>query len=73
MKNSAFFILAFLLIRNVQQVQSIKLSPLQIESTLDQVHDLLHVLEKVNGFSAAGLSSLPDMKKMLEIVEKIPL
>lgn len=50
------------------------LSTLQLESLIDQVHTMIHTMEKVNSFAKSDvLSSLPDMKKMLEVVEKIPL
>ena len=73
MKNPFLIFLAFFLVKNAPQIHIMRLSPLQIESALDNVHDLLHMIEKVNGLSAGGLASLPDMKKMLEVVEKIPL
>ena len=50
------------------------LTGLQLESLMDQVHAMIHAMEKVNSFAHSDLiSSLPDMKKMLEVVEKIPL
>lgn len=50
------------------------LTGLQLESLIDQVHTMIHTMEKVNSFAHSDLvSSLPDMKKMLEVVEKIPL
>lgn len=50
------------------------LNSLQLESLLDNIHTAIHALEKLNSFSHSDLvSSLPDMKKMLEVVEKMPL
>lgn len=50
------------------------LNSLQLESLLDNIHTMIHAIEKLNSFSQAELaSSLPDMKKMLEVVEKLPL
>ncbi len=57
----------------------LRLSPpvfntLELESMLDNAHNMLHTIEKLNGFAQSGMaSSLPDMKKMMEIVEKLPL
>ena len=73
MKNPALIILAILVIKNAKQTNAIQLSPLQIESAIDNIHDLIHTLERINGLSLSGLGGLPDMKKMLEVVEKIPL
>ena len=47
---------------------------LQLESMLDNAHSMLHTLEKLGSFvQNSSQVSLPDMKKMMEIVEKIPL
>lgn len=49
-------------------------STLQLESMLDNAHSMLHTLEKLtNLVQNSSQVSLPDMKKMMEIVEKIPL
>lgn len=49
-------------------------SALELESMLDNAHSMIHMIEKLNGLAQAGSqASLPDMKKMMEIVEKIPL
>ena len=50
------------------------LNSLQLESLIDNVHSAIHMLEKMNQLGQMDLTSvLPDMKKMLEVVEKIPL
>ena len=50
------------------------LNSLQLESLIDNLHTTIHAIEKLNNFSHSDLaSSLPDMKKMLEVVEKLPL
>lgn len=70
-------IVIFLLLR--QQTSSYgssfnALNSLQLESLLDNIHTMIHAIEKLNSFSHSELaSSLPDMKKMLEVVEKLPL
>lgn len=70
-------IVIFLLLR--QQTSSYgssfnALNSLQLESLLDNIHTMIHAIEKLNSFSQSELaSSLPDMKKMLEVVEKLPL
>lgn len=47
---------------------------LELESFLDNARTMLNTLDKISGFAAAGIQSeLPDMKKVMEIVEKIPL
>ena len=49
-------------------------STLQLESMLDNAHSMLHTLKKLGSFvQNSSQVSLPDMKKMMEIVEKIPL
>lgn len=49
-------------------------SALQLEAMLDNAHSMLHTLEKLSSFAQnSSQVSLPDMKKMMEIVEKIPL
>jgi hypothetical protein len=72
-KNPLLIICLFLFLR--QQNRPLPaLSTLQLESLIDQVHTMIHTMEKVNSFAKSDvLSSLPDMKKMLEVVEKIPL
>lgn len=55
-----------------QRIPSV--STLQLESMLDNAHSMLHTLEKLtNLVQNSSQVSLPDMKKMMEIVEKIPL
>lgn len=54
------------------------INTLELESFLDNAHSMLHTIEKLNSFASSGAmsalpSSLPDMKKMMEIVEKLPL
>ena len=46
----------------------------ELESMLDNAHSMIHTIEKLRGFAqVSGQGSLPDMKKMMEIVEKLPL
>jgi len=74
MKNPLFVLLLLFLFRRQGQIPFTGLSTLQMESLLDQVHSAIHAVEKVHGLTQGDLStSLPDMKKMLEVVEKIPL
>lgn len=50
------------------------LNTLQLESLMDHFHAAIHAMEKINNLSQSGLlTSLPDMKKMLEVVENLPL
>ena len=72
-KNPLLILCLFLFLR--QQNRPLPaLSTLQLESLIDQMHTMIHTMEKVNSFAKSDvLSSLPDMKKMLEAVEKIPL
>ena len=50
------------------------LNTLELESMLDNAHSMIHTIEKLRGFAqVSGQGSLPDMKKMMEIVEKLPL
>lgn len=73
-KNPLLFICLFLLLRRQNTPALSSMSALQLESLMDQVHSMIHAMEKVNAFARSDLlSTLPDMKKMLEVVEKIPL
>lgn len=76
-KNPLLVVCLFLLLRH-QSISSApamhSFSTLQLESLIDQVHTMIHAMEKVNAFAKSDLmTSLPDMKKMLEVVEKFPL
>lgn len=60
--------------RNALQGKPLHLESLQLESLVDNLHTAIHAYEKVSNFSHGELASnLPDMKKIMEIVEKIPL
>jgi len=76
-KNSLAVIVIFLLLKNrtaVSPAMLHNLSTLQLESLLDNLHAAIHAIEKINRFSQSDLaSSLPDMKKILEVVENLPL
>ena len=76
-KNPLLVVCLFLLLRrqgnSLPPVQG-TWSSLQLESLIDQVHTMIHTMEKINSFAHTDLAAaLPDMKKMLEVVEKIPL
>ena len=61
----------FVLLKNRN---SLPLESLQLESIIDNLHTAIHAYEKVNTFTQGDmLSNLPDMKKIMEIVEKMPL
>ena len=67
-------ILVILLLKNRGGLNAPMLNSLQLESFLDNAHTMLNTLDKLNSFAQSDLSSsLPDMKKMMEIVEKLPL
>ena len=73
-KNPLLIVFLFLLLRWPKDGPQPALSSLQLESLIDQIHTMIHTMEKVQSFAKADLAaSLPDMKKMLEVVEKIPL
>ena len=73
-KNPLLILCLFLFIRQQPGSALPSLTRLQLESMLDQLHTMIHTMEKVNSFAHSDLlSTLPDMKKMLEAVEKIPL
>ena len=76
-KNSLAVIVIFLLLKNrtaVSPAMFHNLSTLQMESLLDNLHAAIHAIEKINRFIQSDLaSSLPDMKKILEVVENLPL
>jgi len=75
MQNNPFpLIMILLLLKNRANLNLNGLNTLQIESMLDNLHTMIHTMEKISSFAQSDLaSSLPDMKKMLEAVEKIPL
>lgn len=53
---------------------NLPLESLQLESIIDNLHTAIHAYEKVSTFAQGDmLSNLPDMKKIMEIVEKMPL
>ncbi len=74
-------ILVLLLLKNSGGTSGLRppvINTLALESLLDNAHSLLHTVEKLNSIAQSGAltslpSSLPDMKKMMEIVEKLPL
>ena len=73
-KNPFLIICLFLLLRNQSGSLRPALSSLELESLIDQVHTMIHTVEKVNSFAHTDFAAaLPDMKKMMEVVEKIPL
>ena len=75
-KNPLLIVCLFLLLRRSGSGSGAipSLTVLQMESLMDQMHTMIHTMEKVSTFARSDLaSSLPDMKKMLEVVEKIPL
>lgn len=73
-KNPLLVICIFLFLRRQGNGPAPSLSALELESLIDQVHTMIHTMEKINSFAKSDLmTSLPDMKKMLEVVEKIPL
>ncbi|MEE0741367.1 MAG: hypothetical protein ACLRWH_10545 [Emergencia sp.] len=60
--------------RNGLNLNPAMFNSLELESFLDNARTMLNTIDKINGFAQSGVaSSLPDMKKMMEIVEKIPL
>lgn len=67
-------ILILVLLKNRGGFHQPSISSLELESFLDNAHSMLNALEKISGFAQSGLAnSLPDMKKILEIVEKFPM
>ncbi len=73
MNNPIPLIIILLLLKNRSGFQVPMYNSLQLDSLLDNVHMMLHAWEKLNGMDLSNLaSSLPDMKKMLEAVDKIP-
>ena len=72
--NPLLILCVFLLLRRQGGGMMPSFTALQLESLIDQAHALIHTMEKVSSIAKSDLvSSLPDMKKMLEAVEKIPL
>ena len=73
-KNPLLIVFLFLLFRRQSGGLQPALTALQLESLMDQMHTMIHTMEKVQTFAHSDwAAALPDMKKMLEVVEKIPL
>lgn len=74
-------LLILLLMKNRGNSRSPLLGSLELESFLDNAHTMLDTLDKVSSISQSGIAEnlgsmsagLPDMKKIMEIVEKLPL
>lgn len=67
-------IFLFMKNRNNINIRPPVINTLELESFLDNCRTVLNTVDKINGFtSGIGQTSLPDMKKIMEIVEKLPL
>ena len=74
-------LILFLLLKNRNSHFStipFSLQSLQLESLMDNLHTMIHAIEKAKTFSQSDLltslpENLPDMKKIMEVVEKLPL
>ena len=67
-------ILVLFVLKNKSNIQPPVIITLELESFLDNARTVLNTIDKINGFTqGGGLSNLPDMKKMMEIVDNLPL
>ena len=67
-------ILVLFVLKNKSYIQPPVINTLELESFLDNARTVLNTIDKINGFTqGGGLSNLPDMKKMMEIVDNLPL
>ena len=70
-------IVILLLLKNKRGGMNINppvINTLELESFLDHAKTMLHTIDQISGFAqSGGASSMPDMKKMMEIIEKLPL
>ena len=67
-------ILVLFVLKNKSNIQPQVINTLELESFLDNARTVLNTIDKINGFTqGGGLSNLPDMKKMMEIVDNLPL
>ena len=67
-------ILVLFVLKNKSNIQPPVINTLELESFLDNARTVLNTIDKINGFTqGGGLSNLPDMKKMMEIVDILPL
>ena len=67
-------ILVLFVLKNKSTIQPPVINTLELESFLDNARTILNTIDKINGFTqGGGLSNLPDMKKMMEIVDNLPL
>ena len=76
-KNPIPILVVLLLLKNKNGGAGLRppvLNTLELESMLDNAHSMIHTIEKLGSLAQVGAgASLPDMKKMMEIVEKLPL
>lgn len=49
------------------------INTLQLESILDNARVMLSAVDKINSFAENAPEAIPNMKKLMEVVEKIPL
>ena len=67
-------IILVLFVLKKSNIQPPVINTLELESFLDNARTVLNTIDKINGFTqGGGLSNLPDMKKMMEIVDNLPL
>ena len=67
-------ILVLFVLKYKSNIQPPVINTLELESFLDNARTVLNTIDKINGFTqGGGLSNLPDMKKMMEIVDNLPL
>lgn len=67
-------IVVLILLKNKGNLHTPALGSLELEAFIDNARSLLNTVDKINGFAQmGGTKALPDMKKLMEIVEKIPL
>lgn len=67
-------ILVLFVMKNKNNIKPPVINTLELESFLDNARTVLNTIDKINGFTqGGGLSNLPDMKKMMEIVDNLPL
>ncbi len=73
-KNPIPILLILFLISKRNDFSGLAFHTLELDAFLDNARMLLNLMDRLNNLSQEGVSSsLPDMKKVMELVDKLPI
>ncbi len=73
-KNSIPILLLLLFLSKRADFSGPGFQTLELDAFFDNARTLLNLMDRLNNLSQDGISSsLPDMKKVMELVEKLPI